>query len=100
MKGLEGEIDETIGKIKISIETLVTLRASYDQCKLDMDFKVTVIHMASYFPHILIHLYFLNKLAQEYISESFSEWDAKELGFPIRSCVYKIKCISAALAKH
>ncbi|KAG7325031.1 hypothetical protein KOW79_011347 [Hemibagrus wyckioides] len=37
MKGLEGEIDETIGKIKISIETLVTLRASFDQCKIDMD---------------------------------------------------------------
>ncbi|MCJ8738610.1 hypothetical protein PDJAM_G00037750 [Pangasius djambal] len=37
MKGLEGEIDETIGKIKLSIVALVTLRASYDQCNLDMD---------------------------------------------------------------
>ncbi|KAI5103364.1 dynein beta chain, ciliary, partial [Silurus meridionalis] len=36
MKGLDGEIDEAAEQIRISIVTVVTLRESYEQCKLDM----------------------------------------------------------------
>ncbi|KAM9412460.1 dynein axonemal heavy chain 17-like [Salvelinus alpinus] len=37
MKGLVGEIDEILGNIRMSIVTLVTLRETYNQCKVDMD---------------------------------------------------------------
>lgn len=58
MKGLQGEIDEMLGKIRISISTLITLRETYDQCRLTMDkyFKVNVLKCSFYFP--CVHLKF------------------------------------------
>ncbi|TSL75253.1 Dynein heavy chain 17, axonemal [Bagarius yarrelli] len=37
MKGLEGDLEDSIPNIKMSIAVVVTLKASYEQCKQDMD---------------------------------------------------------------
>ncbi|XP_062330264.1 dynein axonemal heavy chain 17-like [Osmerus eperlanus] len=37
MKGLQGEIDEILSNIRISIDSLVAFRDTYDDCKLNMD---------------------------------------------------------------